>query len=354
MARPAGPKETERSMRSRARRGRGRALAWLPAVAAMCALAFAALAQPPAQQPVFKTNVSLVRAVATVKNQAGELVGSLKKEDFEIYDNGVKQDVSVFERQTEQPLSIVLMLDVSGSTNKDLKYETDSASRFLRKLLSEGNPADKASLYAVESDVHVLRGFTHDYASLEAQFRYLHGSGATALYDAVKWASGDLENRSGRKAIIVLTDGDDTISHVTAQQALRAAHLADAVIYPIVVVPITNEAGRNIGGEHVLEYMAQGTGGKKFMPSVGRALDDAFSDILAELRTQYLLGFYPRGAPISREPFHRLQVRVSRPELQVSARNGYYGEVETGESAPAEPRVTPGTARPAPAAVKKK
>jgi Ca-activated chloride channel family protein len=341
-------------MRSRASRCRPGAGGWALALSAL-AIGLAALAAPLfAQQPVFKSTVSLVRAVATVKNKAGELVGSLQKEDFQIYDNGVRQELAVFERQTEQPLSIVLMIDTSGSAGKDLKYETDSASRFLRTLLSEGSPADKVSLYSVETDVHVLRAFTHDYASLEARFRYLRGSGGTALFDALRWASQDLEKRDGRKAIIVLTDGDDTVSHFTSQQALQSAHMADAVIYPIVVVPITNDAGRNIGGEHVLEYMAQGTGGKKFMPDVGRALDMAFSDILAELRTQYLLGFYPRGVPLSRERFHKLQVQVNRPELQVSARNGYYGDVEAGESAPADPRVTPGTAKPAPAATKKK
>ncbi len=305
------------------------------------------------QQPVFKTTSTLVRAVATVKNKAGQLVGSLQKGDFEIYDNGVRQEIAVFERQTEQPLSIVLMIDTSGSTGKDLKYETDSAGRFLRTLLAEGSPLDKVSLYSVDADVHVLRGFTHDYSALEAQFRYLRGSGATALYEAIRWASQDLEKRQGRKAIIALTDGDDTYSRVTSHQALEAAHMADAVIYPIVVVPITNDAGRNIGGEHVLEYMASGTGGHAFMPTIGAQLDKAFSDILAELRTQYLLGFYPRGVPLSRDRFHKLDVRVSRPELQVSARNGYYGEGETGESA-VDPRVTPGTARPAPDAVTKK
>jgi len=319
----------------------------------LLALTLLALAAPAfCQQPVFKTTSTLVHAVATVKNKAGELVGSLQKEDFEVYDNGVRQDIAVFERRTEQPLSIVLMLDTSGSTGKDLKYETDSAARFLRMLLAEGNLQDRVSLYSVDADVHVLRGFTHDYAMLEAQFRYLHGSGATALYEAIRWGSQDLEKREGRKAIIVVTDGDDTYSRTTSHQALEAAHMADAVIYPIVVVPITNDAGRNIGGEHALEYMAQGTGGHAFMPTVGGELDKAFSDILAELRTQYLLSFYPHGVPLSRERFHKLDVRVRRAELQVSARNGYYGEVETGDSA-LDPRVTPGTAKPAPPTGKK-
>ncbi len=94
-----------------------------------------------AQQPtVFRTNVNLVRVVATVKNEAGQLVGTLSKDDFEVYDNGVKQQVSVFEHQTEQPFPWSCMVDTSGSTAKELKYEADSASRFFRALLGEGNP----------------------------------------------------------------------------------------------------------------------------------------------------------------------------------------------------------------------
>jgi Ca-activated chloride channel family protein len=104
--------------------------------------------------------------------------------------------------------------------------------------------------------------------------------------------------------------------------------MADVVIYPVVVVPITNPAGRMIGGENVLIFMAQGTGGRVFMPTVGPELDKAFADIVSELRTQYMLGFYPHNVPLTKGPFHKLQVKVNRPELQVSSRNGYYGEAE--------------------------
>jgi Ca-activated chloride channel family protein len=96
----------------------------------------------------------------------------------------------------------------------------------------------------------------------------------------------------------------------------------------VVVIPITNDAGRNIGGENALKFMADGTGGRTFLPSLGAELDRAFSEIIDELRTQYLLGFYPRNVPLTKDRFHKLEVRVKRPELRVSARNGYYGEAE--------------------------
>ncbi|MGD0496895.1 MAG: VWA domain-containing protein [Bryobacteraceae bacterium] len=317
---------------------------WIPALAAILSAAvWAALAQ---QAPVIRVDVDLVHVLATVKDPSGALVGTLQKDNFEVYDNGVKQEVAVFERRTEQPLSIALMLDTSGSTGKDLKYETDSASRFLQALFSEGNPADAVALYGVNADVKQFSVFTHNYASLVQRFKLLQPEGATALYDAIYLASSqDLEKREGRKVIVLVTDGDDTYSTWNAHQALEAAQRADAIIYPVVVVPITNDAGRNIGGEHALIFMAQGTGGRTFLPALGPDLDKAFVDIITELRTQYLLGFYPHNAPPSNDRFHTLEVRVNRPELKVSARNGYYG-IAGSEAGASDARVSvaPGNA----------
>jgi Ca-activated chloride channel family protein len=246
----------------------------------------------------------------------------------------VRQEVPVFERRTELPLSVALLVETSGSTNKELLYETDSASRFLRALLSEGNPEDAVALYSFNYDVTVQQSFTHNYRSLETRLKALRGDAGTALYDAIFLAARDLEPRQGRKVVIIITDGGDTASAKDVHAALQAAQLADAVIYPVVVLPITNDAGRNIGGEHALQFMAEGTGGRPFLPSVGAELDRAFGDIITELRTQYLLGFYPHNTPLGKDPFHKLEVRVGRPELRVSARNGYYGEVEGGTGTP--------------------
>ena len=296
-----------------------------------------------AQEDVIRVNVNLVNVIATVRNGSGKLVGDLQKEDFEIYDNGVRQEVALLHRQTDRALSIALLLDTSGSTMKDLKYETDAAARFLRALLAEGHPDDAVALYTFNYEVTQQRNFTHNYASLESRLKTLRGEAGTTLYDALYFASQALETRTGRKAIVVVTDGGDTFSKYTLKQALEAAQLADAVIYPIVVMPITNDAGRNIGGENALTFMAQGTGGRTFLPTIGAELDRAFSDILAELRTQYLLGFYPRNVPLTSNRYHTLEVRTTSKELRVSARTGYYGEVEgTGGSPASRNSVSPG------------
>ena len=294
-----------------------------------------------AQQPtVFRSNVNLVRVVATVKTLAGQTVGTLGKDEFEVYDNGAKQQIAVFEHQTEQALSVILMVDTSGSTAKELKYEADSASRFFHALLDEGNAEDSAALFTFNWEIREQQPFTRDLKALDARLKLMHGEAGTAMYDAVYLGAGRLEPRSGRKVIVVVTDGGDTVSSKTVHQALEAAQLADAVIYAVVVMPITNDAGRNLGGEHALEFMAEGTGGRCFVPSVGAELDKAFAAIITELRTQYLLGYYPRDVPLNRDRFHKLEVRVTRPDLRVSARNGYYGEVEGGRGGSPQDRVT--------------
>jgi Ca-activated chloride channel family protein len=298
-------------------------------------------AQAPAAQeePVFRTDVQLVRILATVKDPSGALVGSLEKNNFEVRDNGAPQLISVFERQTDQPLSVSILIDNSGSTAKDLKYETDSVIRFIRALFREGNPEDTAALYSFNWEIVKQNGFTRNIGAIERSLRGLRGEAGTSLYDAILLASRDIEDRPGRKVLVVVTDGGDTTSRSDFQRATEAAQLADAVIYPILVVPITNAAGRNTGGENALTTMALRTGGRVFEPAVGAALDQAFDQILRDLRTQYLIGFYPKDVPLTKDRFHTLLVTVNDPRLQVKARTGYYGEA-LKSAPPAAGRIT--------------
>jgi Ca-activated chloride channel family protein len=297
---------------------------WLSALSAGVWLSAAALAQP----NVIHVDVNLVRVLATVKDPSGQLIGTLNKGDFTISDNGAPQEVAVFEHHTEQPLSIAILVDTSGSTAKELKYETDSMVRFLKALFSEGNPDDAVELYTFNYEIVRQNNFTHNASSIERSLRTLKGEAGTSMYDAIFWASKDLERRPGRKVIVMVTDGGDTTSSHDFHAAVSAAQLADAVIYPVLVVPIANEVGRNVGGENALTTMAQWTGGRVFAPTVGAALDQAFSDIIKELRTQYLLAFYPKNVPLTKDKFHKLEIKVRRPDLRVTARNGYYGESE--------------------------
>jgi Ca-activated chloride channel family protein len=281
-----------------------------------------------AQQPTFRVNVQLVRMLVTVKDEGGQNVGGMKREDFSIRDNGIKQEITLFEKHTDQPLSITLLVDTSLSTMKELRYEIDSVSRFFRALLREGNPGDAVALFSFNYQVEMLSTFSRRLEHLEQSMRDLKPVGGTSMYDAIYFASRELEEREGRRVIVVVTDGGDTTSGKTYHQALQSAHLADAAIYSILVMPITNDAGRNIGGENALTTLAQSTGGRVFAPSLGKELDSAFDEILRDLRTQYLIGFYPRNVPRTKERFHRLELSVAQPNLRVISRNGYYGESE--------------------------
>ncbi len=298
-------------------------IAGLTAAAGVLALAAAVLAQ---DQPTFKVDVRLVRMLATVKDPMGKLVGGLDRTDFRVFDNGVPQDIALFERNTEQPLSIALLVDTSRSTEREKRYEVDSINKFVSRLTGEGNPGDTLALFSFNTDVTALTGFTRARGVIRGGLGELKSEGGTALYDAIYLAAGELRRREGRHVVLVVSDGGDTVSRLPFQKALEALHSADAVLYAIVTVPVKGEAGRNLRGENALITLSTWTGGQFFMPTPGADLDDAFARIIRDLRTQYLLGFYPKNLPPTKERFHKVTLEVGRDRHTVSSRNGYYSD----------------------------
>lgn len=282
-------------------------------------------AQPP-PEPVFRVDVRLVRMLVTVKNADGQLVGGVNRDEFRIFDNGVPQEITLFERQTAQPLSIALLVDTSRSTSKERRFEIDSMKRFLKRLLREGRDDDTVALYSFNTEVTLHTAPTHDLKRIEHGLASLRSEGATSLYDAIYLAARDMERREGRRVVLVVSDGGDTASRVKFQEALESLHDADAVLYSVLVVPIQGDAGRNLRGENALFTFAQWTGGRMFVPALGAGIDDAFDEILNDLRTQYLLGFYSRNVPVTKERFHSVRVEVGRPRHSIQARNGYYSD----------------------------
>jgi Ca-activated chloride channel family protein len=281
-------------------------------------------AQTPSQPP-YKVDVKLVRLLVNVKDAKGDLVGSLEKKDFTVYDSGVKQEIEHFEPQTDQPLSVSVLIDTSGSTLKDVHEEITSIETFFKALLGSGNVKDAASVYSFNYQVTLLRDFTRNRTALNSSLRDLISIGGTSLFDAIVLSARPMSNREGRHVEVIVTDGGDTTSKYHYQDAIKEAQLADAVIYPIVVVPVTNDAGRNIGGENALALVAKDTGGRTFYPSLGAPLDQAFADILRDLRKQYFIGYYPRNLPPDAPAFHPVHVEMGRPDLRPSTRAGYYG-----------------------------
>lgn len=294
-------------------------------VIAAVLLAAPARAQGP-ESVVFTADVRLVTLPTTVKDIRGAPIGDLNSEDFTILEEGEPRDIAVFERRTNRPLSVVLMLDASLSTAIELRYERQSAGRFLASLLGpESQPLDQAAVYMFSSDVEVLQGFTRDRSALEKALGKVRPRTGTSVYDAVLLASEQLASRKGRRAIVMITDGGDTTSQVRFGDALRAAHDAEAAIYPLIVLPIQSDAGRNRGGEHALITLAKNTGGESFVQHGADNLDEAFDGVLRNLRTQYMLGFYPRGATVEAgERFRKVKVVVHREGATVLVRSGFF------------------------------
>jgi Ca-activated chloride channel homolog len=280
--------------------------------------------QAPTQPPTFSVKVSLVRLLISVRDQYGGLVTNLNKQDFRVLDSGVPQDIAVFERNTSLPLSVAVLIDTSGSTQIELHYEVDSVMKFIPALLDAGNPDDTFALFSFNYRTNLEADFSRNPRRAERALHALHGEGGTSLYDAIYLASDELSSREGRHVIVVVTDGGDTTSYKKYDDALFAAQRADVAMYPVVVVPIEGDAGRNTGGEHALATLATSTGGRIFNPDGFEQLDQAFTDILKELRTQYLLGFYPRGVRDQPRLFHPLKVQVRDSSLRITARTGYY------------------------------
>jgi Ca-activated chloride channel family protein len=266
-----------------------------------------------------------VSSLITVKDARGGTIGGLERDDFTVLAAGVPQQIAIFERQTDRRLSVVMLFDVSPSVAKERKFEQEAALRFLRALLGTGsNPADRVAVHRFSDFVDEAQAFTSSLARLEKAVTSSHRRGGTSVYDALYLAAHTLEKRQGRKVIVILTDGGDTTSTTSFHQAQEACQLADAVIYSIVLVPIISDSGRNLGGENALKTLSANTGGLAFVQDGPARLDESFRQIERDLRTQYLVAFYPRGLPSSKDRFRRIDLRVNRPGLRVLARSGYY------------------------------
>jgi Ca-activated chloride channel family protein len=280
----------------------------------------------------FKVNVKLVNVFATVTDNNGAPIGGLKKENFKIFEDGVPQNIAVFARESALPLSIVLGLDASLSTRKDLPLEIESARRFARAIL---RPQDGLSVMQFSEVVKEVVPFTSDERRIEQGIGRVQTGAATALYDAIYLGATALEKRQGRKVMVLITDGGDTLSQTSYQESLRAAQISETILYAIIMVPIEANAGRDLGGEHALIQMANDTGGKYYYATSINQLDQAFRQISDELRTQYLIAYYPPKKAY--DEFRRIKVEVDPKsadlapdtKVRVSHRTGYYtGSIE--------------------------
>jgi Ca-activated chloride channel family protein len=281
---------------------------------------------PQTQQPstTLKVDVKLVNVFVTVTDAHGAPVGGLTKNNFSLLEDGHEQKISIFDQQSAMPLSIALAIDTSLSTRRDMPLEQASAKRFAHTIL---RPMDALSIYSFSEVVQQNTPFTAELKRVDEGIDHLHNGAATALFDAIYLVSRALDKREGRRVIVLITDGGDTASKVDYKESVRAAEEAEAIVYSIIIVPIEASAGRETGGEHALIQLANDTGGKYYYARSISQLDEAFRKISDELRTQYLLAYYPSQST-SMSQFRRIDVNVAgvaeSSSYHARHRAGYY------------------------------
>jgi len=273
---------------------------------------------------ILKLDVKLVDVFVNVTDANGAIVGGLTKEDFALFEDGRPQTITLFERQSEMPLNITLAIDTSGSVQKDLTEEANAARRFVRTIMRS---QDQMSLIQFATEVRQLTPFTSKPAQIDRGLGRLQHDSATALYDAICSGSAALGKRQGRKVLVIVSDGDDTVQNSTYSEALESALRNEVMVYSLIDVPIEASAGRATGGEHALITLAEQTRVKHYYVTSGN-LDKTFQQVSEDLRTEYLLGYYPKDQEPGRQ-FHRITVRVPRAapnSFEIRNRTGYYAD----------------------------
>ncbi|MCL6544980.1 MAG: VWA domain-containing protein [Bryobacteraceae bacterium] len=298
-------------------------------------------AQPPEQLPTIRVDVQVVNILCSVRDSKGRLVPDLTKEDFLVSEEGKPQEIRYFSRQTDLPLTIGLLIDVSGSQKNLLETEKRTADQFFTKVLQK---KDLAFLISFGPDAELVQDSTNSIPLLRRALDSLRirqdFSGVyrgpvptvtrprgTVLFDAVYLASVEkLRHEVGRKAIIVITDGVDIGSRVKLSEAIAEAQKADAIIYSIHYADPRAYGFPAYGvaaGESDLKRMSEETGGRLFRVDRKYTLERIFSEIEEEMRSQYSIGYVPVVAPTP-GTYRRLEVRVRQKGMKVQARKGYY------------------------------
>ena len=307
-------------------------------------------AQQPQKPPVaidtgsdaIKVDVGLVNILFNVRTKKGGLIGDLPKEEFSVFEDGKEQTIKAFTRETNQPLTIGMLVDVSRSQERLIGIEQAAARQFFSSVIRE---KDLAFVISFGQDAELLQDYTNskkllaralDGLKLNAPVMPPQASpvpGAytprgTILYDAVFMASADqLKGQVGRKVLILITDGDDQGSRYREKQAIEAAQRADAIIYSIYYVDRAFYGGGHMsfggGGEAALHHMSEDTGGRVYTVDRSHSLMDIFAEIERDVRSQYALAYSPSN-PTQDNTFRKIEIRTANKEFKVQARKGYY------------------------------
>jgi VWFA-related protein len=302
--------------------------------------------KPPEDAPAtIKVDVDIVNVLASVRDKKGTLIPSLEKSDFTVFEDGKQQSIKYFTRETDLPLTIGLLIDVSGSQRNLIDIERNAASQFFAKVLRK---KDEAFLISFGEEAELLQDYTGSPQLLTRGLNDLRvssgvgglhpgpvptagGPRGTVLYDAVYLAANDkLKTEVGRKVIVVITDGEDQGSRLTLSQAVEAAQKADAVVYGIYYYD-PSAYGRGFGGfsfgggagEGVLRKMSDETGGHVYRVDRKNTLDVVFQQLQDEMRSQYAIGYTPSN-DVKDGTYRKIDIKLANKDLKPQARKGYY------------------------------
>jgi VWFA-related protein len=268
-------------------------------------------------------DVTRVNILFTVTDKKGRFVTDLTKSDFDIVENKKPQIIQQFTAESDLPLRIAVLVDTSNSIREQFRFEQQAAIRFIQSVVRPRE--DRLMLVSFDSAAELVSDLTGDMKQLEQGVKSMRPGGGTALYDAIYFAAKeklmlDQPRDKFRRAMIVISDGEDTESRMSRDQALEMAQKADVVIYAIS----TNITRDDKDGDKVLRYLTEETGGQAFFPFKVEDLDQSFENIANELRHQYNIFYRPE--PLKTDGlYHPVTVKTkNRKDLIVRARRGYY------------------------------
>jgi Ca-activated chloride channel homolog len=296
----------------------------------LCAFVLAVEAQDQKVQPESAANsdtritldVNRVNMLFTVSDKKGRFVTDLKREDFEILEEKKPQQIVEFVSESDLPLRLAVLIDTSNSIRERFRFQQEAAIEFINSVV---RPQDRAIVVSFDTGPELISDLTADTGKLAQAVRSLRPGGGTSFYDAIYFAchdklQQDQPRHKFRRALIVLSDGDDNNSRYSRDQALEMAQKADVVVYAIS----TNNSGMEKDGDKVLKYFTRETGGLVFFPFKVQDLSQSFENIANELRHQYNVLYRPEPARAD-GLFHQVGIRIkNRKDLIVRARKGYY------------------------------
>jgi VWFA-related protein len=273
--------------------------------------------------PLIRKRVDEVNVVFTVTDKRDHFVKDLTQSDFRVIDNNKPANIQSFSRQTNLPLRVGLLIDASNSVRDRFKFEQEAAIEFLNQIIRLRY--DKAFVIGFDTTPEVTQDFTDDTQALSHGVRMLRAGGGTAMYDAIYFAcrdklmQADKGELATRRAIILLSDGEDNQSRVSREEAVEMAQRAEVIIYAIS----TNTSGIKLRGDKILEYFAEQTGGKAFFPFKIEDVANAFTEISDELRSQYAISYKPADF-IPDGKYRKIEIVAENKKYHVRARKGYY------------------------------